>query len=157
MTDVFSADLVAPCGMNCGVCKAYLAYSRKVPYQKGLVSHCSGCLERNKNCAFIKKGCVKIRKNQLRFCYQCPDMPCENLSKIDAHYQARYGMSMIQNQKDIRDKGMDAFLKTQAQRYRCPNCGDITSVHDGKCYKCNYQAAKPKGTNPKHRWVPNKK
>jgi hypothetical protein len=62
MPEAFTSDLIAPCGMNCGVCKAYLAYSRGVPYQKGHVSHCQGCLVRNKNCAFIKRAAKKLEK-----------------------------------------------------------------------------------------------
>jgi rubrerythrin len=84
-------------------------------------------------------------------------MPCKQLSKLDELYRARYGMSMIENLKMIRDKGMDEFLKSQAEKYRCASCGDIISVHDGKCYACGYQAEKPKGFNPKLRWVPNRK
>jgi len=155
-------ELIAPCGMNCGICKAYLAYSRNVPYKKGEVSHCTGCRARNKNCAFIKRNCEKIRKNQIASCHQCADMPCSNLAKIDAHYSARYGMSMVENLKTIRDKGMDAFLKSQAEKHRCPRCGDVVSVHDGKCYACGYQGDKPvkrvgKAQWNKARWTPNPK
>jgi hypothetical protein len=162
MNPVFTADLIAPCGMNCGICKAYLAYSRGVPQQKGKVTHCSGCLARNKNCAFIKRSCEKIRKQQLRFCHQCADMPCKRLAKLDEHYRQRYCMSMVENQKMIRQKGIDEFLKNQAERYRCPSRGDVISVHDGKCYRCGFQVQKPiekvgKNRWDKSRWVPNPK
>ena len=157
MNKVFAPDLIAPCGMNCGICKAYLAYSRGIPYKKGEVSHCTGCLARNKICAFIKRDCEKIRKKQIRFCYECAQMPCKELAKIDSYYIARYGMSMVKNLNVIREEGMDAFLKEQVEKYRCPNCGDVVSVHDGKCYACSYQTEKPKGSDPKWRWVPNRK
>jgi hypothetical protein len=158
----FTPDLVAPCGMNCGICKSYLAYSHGVPKKKGSVSHCSGCIARNKTCAFIKRDCEKLRKGQVRFCHQCPDMPCTKLAKLDAHYSARYSMSMIENQNFIREKGMEEFLKSQAEKYRCPNCGDIVSVHDGKCYACGYQGEKPikkvgKAQWDKARWQPDPK
>ncbi len=91
--------------MNCGICKAYLAYSRGVPYKKGEISHCTGCLVRNKNCAFIKRDCEKVGKKHIRFCYECAGMPCKNLSKIDDYYKARFGMSMVENQKVMREKG----------------------------------------------------
>lgn len=157
MAKTLTSDLIAPCGMNCGVCKAYLAYSRGVPYKKGEVTHCTGCLVRNKNCAFIRRECRKLRKKQIRFCYECVNMPCKQLVKLNKLYRARYGMSMIENLKMIRDKGMGEFLKSQSYKYRCPSCGDIISVHDGKCYACGYQADKPKGFIPKRRWVPNRK
>ncbi len=163
MTDTrFSADLVAPCGMNCGICKSYLAYSRNVPYKKGEIYHCKGCIERNKNCAFIKRDCEKIRKKQIRFCHECPEMPCKNLAKIDSHYSARYGMSMVENLEMIQKKGMNSFLLDEEEKYRCPSCGDLISVHDGKCYKCGFQREKPikkvdKSKLDKARWVPNPK
>jgi hypothetical protein len=148
--------------MNCGVCKSYLAYSRGVPRKKGEVTHCSGCISRDKNCAFIKRDCPKKVGKQLRFCYECPDMPCKKLAKIDEHYSTRYSMSMIENLNEIKDKGIDAFLESQAQKYRCPSCGDIVSVHDSKCYACGYQGEAPikkvgKSQWDKARWVPNKK
>jgi hypothetical protein len=157
MAEAFTPELIAPCGMNCGICKAYLAYSRGVPYKKGKVTHCTGCLVRNKNCAFVKRDCEQLRKKHICFCYECADMPCKALANIDAYYSARYGMSMIENQRMIQEEGMDVFLKRQAEKYRCPSCRDIISVHDGKCYACGYQADKPKGPNPKQRWVPNRK
>jgi hypothetical protein len=157
MVRTFTPEMIAPCGMNCGICKSYLAYSRGVPYKKGEVSHCIGCLVRNKKCAFIKRDCEKIRKKQIRFCYQCADMPCKQLAKLDELYSARYGMSMVENQNMMRENGMLGFLQSQAEKYRCPSCGDIISVHDRKCYACEYQADKPKGYNPKLRWIPNRK
>lgn len=84
-------------------------------------------------------------------------MPCKSLAKIDEHYRARYGMSMVENLKTIREQGMENFLKNQAEKYRCPKCGDVVSVHDGKCYACGFQGEKPKGHYVKKRWVPNRK
>jgi hypothetical protein len=158
----FTAEQIAPCGMNCGICKAYLAYSHGVPTKKGQVTHCLGCLVRNKNCAFIKRNCEKIRKQQIRFCYECADMPCKRLAHLDEHYRERYSMSMIENQKIIHDKGMDEFLKSQAEKYRCSNCDDVVSVHNGKCYACGYQGEKPirkvgKARWDRARWVPDGK
>jgi hypothetical protein len=149
MANPFTADLVAPCGMNCGVCKAYLAHSRGVPYKKGEVSHCPGCLVRNKNCTFIKKGCEKLRKKQIRFCYECADMPCKQLFKLDEHYHTRYGMSMVENQIMMKKKGMGEFLRSQIEKYKCPICGDVLSVHDRRCYSCGYQLEKQKDSNIK--------
>ena len=162
MEDKLTSDLIAPCGINCGICKCYLAYSRGVPYQKGKVSHCSGCIARNKTCAFIKRDCEKLRKKQIRFCYECTDMPCRKLAHLDDHYRARYGMSMLENQKMIKEKGMGAFLKSQAEKYACTSCGDLVSVHDGKCYVCGYQREKPvkkvgKAQWDKARWIPDRK
>lgn len=152
----FTPELIGPCGMNCGLCKSYLAYSRGVPAKKGEVSHCSGCRARNKNCAFVKRDCPRKVGKQLDSCMECPDMPCERLAKLDENYRIRYGAGFVENLKMIKEKGMEEFLKSQAERYKCPKCGDILSIHDGKCYACGYQGPKPQTSDPKYRWKPNK-
>jgi hypothetical protein len=131
----FTPELIAPCGMNCGICKAYLAYSRGVPAQRGKVTHCSGCLPRNKNC-YIKRGCKNLRQNVFKFCFECEQMPCKNLDRLDRRYRSRYNMSMVENLKEIQTRGIEIFLKNQEAKYKCPRCSDVVSVHDGKCYSC---------------------
>jgi len=139
--DKFTAELIAPCGMNCGVCKAYLAYSRGIPAKRGSVTHCPGCLPRKKNC-YIKRGCAKLSKNKIIFCYECGQMPCANLDRLDRRYRERYGMSMVGNLRELKQNGMQSFITAQSTKYKCPACGDVISVHDGKCYACNYVAKK---------------
>ncbi len=141
-TGKFTPDLVAPCGMNCGVCRAYLAYSRGVPRKRGSVTHCSGCLPRKKNC-FIKRGCAQLSKNKVRFCYECEKMPCANVDRVDRRYRARYDTSLVGNLREIEENGMQAFLEAQTARFKCPACGDIVSVHDGKCYTCQHVTKQP--------------
>jgi len=65
-------------------------------------------------------------------------MPCEKLAHLDKRYRERYGMSMVENLKQLKTKGMDEFLKSQTEKYTCPNCGDVICVHNAKCYSCNY-------------------
>ena len=137
----FIKELIAPCGMNCGICKAYLAFTHNVPRQRGKVTHCIGCRPRAKNC-YIKRGCPKLRKNHIQSCQECGEMPCKHLAHLDKRYRERYGMSMVENIKELKAEGMEEFLKNQQEKYRCPNCGDPVCVHDGKCYNCGY--TKPK-------------
>ena len=66
-------------------------------------------------------------------------MPCAHLNRLDKRYRERYHMSMVENLKLIEAKGMDAFLKSQVEKYTCPSCGDVLCVHDGKCYACGYK------------------
>jgi hypothetical protein len=161
-TDKLTPELIAPCGMNCGICKSYLAFSRGVPKANGKVSHCSGCRVRGKNCAFIKRNCPRKAGKNPKSCLECADMPCRGLNHLDQHYRARYDMSMVENLKEIKEKGMTEFLKNQQAKYRCPSCGDVVSVHDGKCYACGYQGEKPikkvgRARWDKARWVPDRK
>ncbi len=133
----FKSELVAPCGMNCGICKAYLAYTHDFPRQRGKVTHCAGCLPRAKNC-YVIRGCPRLRKHEIQSCSQCDTMPCKHLAHLDKRYRERYEMSMVININELKTKGLDAFLEDQELKYRCPNCGDIICVHDRKCYSCGF-------------------
>lgn len=128
-------ELVAPCGMDCNVCKAYLAFSRGIPKQRGKISHCSGCRPRQKNC-YVKRGCKKLRLGEAKFCYECADLPCRSISRLEKRYTERYATSFVANLGMIREQGMEKFLETEAKRFRCPSCSDLVSVHDGKCCSC---------------------
>ena len=134
-SEKFTPELIAPCGMNCGICKSYLAYSRGIPRERGKVTHCAGCLPRGKDC-FIKRGCRNPSKSTMRFCFECDQMPCENLDRVDRRYRKRYAMSMVENLEQIKTQGVEDFLKSQEAKYKCPACGDVVSVHDRKCYSC---------------------
>ena len=57
MTEVFDQDLIATCGMNCGICVSYFGYAMDGNKRK---LTCIGCRPRDKNCAFVKKRCEKL-------------------------------------------------------------------------------------------------
>ncbi|MCW4005908.1 MAG: DUF3795 domain-containing protein [Candidatus Bathyarchaeota archaeon] len=133
----FTPELIAPCGMNCGLCVRYLPYACGLSKEQAKRGQCVGCRARGKNCAFIKRNCKKVGTQQIQFCYECDEMPCEKLKRLDKGYQKRYSMSMIANLTTIRDKGMQEFLKKQQAKYRCPNCGGTICIHNQKCYSCN--------------------
>jgi hypothetical protein len=138
VNSIFLPELVAPCGMNCTICRAYIAYTRGIPRVRGKISYCAGCIPRSKNC-YIKRGCKKLTNHQIRSCNECDTMPCKNLTHLDNRYKERYDMSMIENLKKIREKGIIEFLKSQTEKYTCQNCGDVISVHDAKCLGCGYK------------------
>ena len=130
-------ELIAPCGMDCGVCSAYLAYAHGLPKKKGKISHCPGCRPRNKACAFIKRDCDLLKNDKIEFCFSCPVFPCRNLTYIDARYKTKYGMSFIENLNYIKKNGLEKFLKKQKKTYGCPRCGDLVCIHNRKCYRCD--------------------
>lgn len=130
----FKEELIAPCGVNCGVCSAYLSFSRNISKKK--VHHCIGCRPREKNCAFLKKRCPHGLGKKINFCYQCPDFPCRSLETLDTRYREKYGMSMIENLRFIKRNGVKKFLKEQVKNHSCPKCGGAISVHNKVCFDC---------------------
>ena len=137
-------ELVAPCGMNCNVCAAYLAVTHDVK-SKGLrMMYCIGCRPRNKPCAFLKKRCDRLRNGNVNYCYECPTFPCDGLSAIDKRYRTQFRMSEIENLRLIRDEGIEAFLKAEERKWKCPKCGGVMSCHNGLCFSCDLDTLRKK-------------
>lgn len=70
-------------------------------------------------------------------------MPCANLDRVDRRYRKRYDVSLVGNLGELERNGMKGFIEAQGAKYKCPACGDVICVHDGKCYVCNYVAVQP--------------
>lgn len=124
------AQLIAPCGMNCYICMAYLRKKNK----------CPGCrIEANKPVTRVIckiKTCETLTENKLAFCFECENVPCKNLKHLDKRYRTRYNMSMIENLENIQKIGIEEFLKNEKIRWTCPECGGTVCVHKGYCYDC---------------------
>jgi len=131
-------QLIGPCGMNCNVCSAYLAYTHAIPKARGRISHCRGCGPQGKSCAYLKKWCDPLRKNEIRFCFECNDFPCHRLKHIDERYRNTYGISFIENLKFIQANGVSGFTRAQERQFGCDRCrADVLSVHNDKCFSCD--------------------
>jgi len=124
-------ELIATCGMNCRLCRAY---SRdKKP--------CPGCGSddsyKPKSCVACQiKNCEKIANAEAPYCFNCDSFSCTRLKNLDKRYRTRYGMSMIDNLENIRKYGLEHFLATETERWTCPQCGAILCVHDASCLSC---------------------
>lgn len=130
-TESITSKLIAPCGMNCGICMAYLREK----------NHCPGCRFFNakepisiakckiKNCEFIKSA-------EIKFCFECKVYPCARLKNLDKRYRNKYGMSMIENLENINKLGIREFVKNERVRWACSKCGGTINVHRWKCFNC---------------------
>ena len=134
---MIDANLIAPCGMNCSRCSAYLAFLNKIPKQRGQIFQCIGCRPRNKQCAYLKGQCELLTANKIQFCFACGRYPCDRLRKFDQRYRRSYGVSPIQNLETIRKKGVKSFLRQQTRAHGCPTCGGMISIHNKKCFACD--------------------
>ncbi|NVM37427.1 MAG: DUF3795 domain-containing protein, partial [Candidatus Lokiarchaeota archaeon] len=119
-------NLAAPCGIYCGACRQYLLWKKDLLEERGYKIGCKGCRIRNKNCAFIRRDCLALRKKELEFCYECENFPCQKLQKLNAYYHEKYSVNMVNNLKKIEEIGVEKWLKEQEEFYTCPNCsGEI--------------------------------
>ena len=126
-------ELIAPCGMNCGICMAFLR-------EKNRCLSCRGP-DDGKAVSVLRckiRTCEFFQKNNRKFCFECDEFPCKNLKHLDKRYRTKYAMSMVENLTDVKDKGVEIFLENQERKYKCPKCGGVISVHRRKCYTCGY-------------------
>ncbi|HEY4785568.1 MAG TPA: DUF3795 domain-containing protein [Bacteroidales bacterium] len=124
-------QLVAPCGINCRVCLAYLREKNKCSGCRAIgdfkVKHCNAC--RIKNCEYLP---VK----ELNFCYDCTKYPCAKMKQLDKRYRTKYKMSVIGNLSLIKDSGLVYFTQVETEKWKCKACGGVICVHRGYCLSC---------------------
>lgn len=143
-------ELISPCGMNCALCSSYLSMKNDLKAKGIRMPYCTGCKPRNKNCAFLKKKCSKLSGKEVTFCFECINFPCDRLKKIDQRYNERYRMSMIDNLRFIKEKGIETFLKNQEKHWKCKTCGGMVCCHNGICYNCELDKLRKR--EQKFRW-----
>jgi hypothetical protein len=143
--------LIAPCGMNCALCSAYLAREYDLKKQGISRGYCEGCRPRGKNCAFMKQSCERLGNGLVKYCYECTEYPCRRLRHLDKRYRTNYRMSMIENLEFIREHGIRKFIKKDEEKWRCPSCGGTISCHGGLCFQCQVSQLKEKKKN-RYKW-----
>jgi hypothetical protein len=141
--------LIAPCGMNCGVCSRYLASKHDLKSRGIMKTSCAGCLPQGRGCHY-KRQCDRLGKGLVRFCYECAEFPCRRLKTLDKRYRTFYHKSMIENLEYIRDSGIQDFLTREAAKWRCPDCGGVICCHNGVCFSCGPE--KLRGRKTVYRW-----
>ncbi len=136
--------IIAPCGMNCGICSGYLALTYNVKQKNIKIPYCAGCRIRDKKCAFLKKQCDKLLNNKIKYCFECEDFPCKNLQGIDKRYKTYFRMSMIENLENIKKEGIKKFLIEQKKKWACKKCGGTICCHNGICFNCDLDILRKK-------------
>jgi hypothetical protein len=123
--------LIAPCGMNCGLCKFYLQGNEK----------CPGCRiestikpERSLKCSI--KNCEHLAGTESGFCYSCSKYPCTRIKRLDKRYRTKYYMSMLDNLNYIAEHGTESFISFEKKQWTCTYCGGTICVHLGYCMTC---------------------
>lgn len=125
-------SLIAPCGMNCGICLGYLREKNKCPGCRKMDGYESSY---GRKC--IIKNCLILKENKMKFCSdKCDKYPCKRLKNLDKRYQTKHGMSMIENLENIKKLGIRTFVKNEKTRWECKKCGTIICVHRDCCLEC---------------------
>lgn len=130
----FDKSLIAPCGMNCGTCLAYLREKNRCPGCRILSVDKAVTVQR---CIITK--CIYLEKTKSKFCYECEKFPCKRMKQLDKRYTTKYRTSFIENLQTIERKGIEYFLDFESKRRTCPNCGSTICVHRNFCLTCKIE------------------
>jgi hypothetical protein len=124
----FRTILIAPCGMDCAICTAFLRKKNR----------CGGCYAPDRKCS---KNCTVFACKMVRgrYHHDCGGFPCQRLKQLDARYRAKYHMSMLENLAAIRKLGIRAFVKSERERWTCKTCGGTIDIHHYRCSVCGKQ------------------
>ena len=125
------SSLLAPCGMNCSICMAYLRDKKRCPGCRFFTGEEPVTIARCKI-----KNCPTLKKSNIKFCYECREFPCDRIRHMDTRYRRRYHMSTIDNLEAIKKAGVRVFITNEKRRWMCPQCGGTICVHRGFCYQC---------------------
>jgi len=133
-TNTIRVTLIAPCGMNCRLCRAYIRDKKA----------CPGCRDgdsfKSKACVSCRiKNCENIAKGRAKYCFSCSSFPCDKLNHLDKRYRTKYGMSMIENLENIRKFGIRNFIRNEKERWTCPECSELICVHKPQCLSCGHK------------------
>lgn len=128
----FEKFMIAPCGMNCGTCIAYLRKKNR----------CPGCRVKSADKAIsvqrcIITKCLYLERTVSKFCYECEKYPCKRMKQLDKRYRTKYGTSFIENLSMIKENGIEEFLDFESRRRTCLECGSTLSVHRNSCLVCS--------------------
>ena len=124
--------LFASCGMNCLVC--YVHLKKKKP--------CNGCLgneiDKPDRCKTCKIKVCAITKGH-KYCFECSDFPCKEIVNMEKSYNKRYAASLLENAGYVKENGIEKFMAKEQEKWKCPKCEGVISLHDGVCSECGEQ------------------
>ncbi len=133
ITNLTDQMLVAPCGINCRLCYAYVREK----------NHCPGCRGddslKMKSCLACKiKNCERFIEGKFQYCFECDEFPCERVKHLDKRYRTKYGTSVIYNLNIIKNNGINDFVISDQDKWTCPECGMMLCMHKPECFSCGF-------------------
>ena len=141
---MINQELLAPCGLYCGVCGIYCASeSGDQPLKEKLAKaygdtpdkiNCKGCRSDSVYwyCAVCGiKSCV-IEKGYLG-CHQCDSFPCDKIENFPVPEGKKNILRAIPLWREL---GTEAFVKGEEKLFSCDNCGTQLFRGARKCRQC---------------------
>jgi len=141
-------ELLAPCGLYCGVCSIYIAHrdnnlkfkKRLLPIYKAFAKDvddiaCTGCL--SDGIVFpVCQSCPIKKCSQdkgINGCHQCEDFPCKFIENFPIQVGKKVILRAIPTWREL---GTEKWVEEEEKRYHCPDCGNVLFRGARRCNKC---------------------
>ncbi len=122
--------LVAPCGIDCGICELHICKDNPQLFDYLLANGipeekipCKGCREIEGDCPALVKKCPTykcISEKRISFCFECDEFPCTKLQPTADRAETLPHNMKVYNLCSIERDGLDVFVENSndiKQRY----------------------------------------
>jgi len=139
-----NSELLAPCGLYCGVCGVYVATRDDNQKLKGKLAKaygveldqvaCRGCLSGEifvycRTCGI--RACVMEKGYD--GCHECHEFPCKLIDDFPIPVGKRVILRSVPERKRL---GTEKWVKEEEKRYICPHCGGRLFRGARRCANC---------------------
>ena len=137
-------ELLAPCGLYCGVCAIMIAHrdnNQKLKERLAPVYgvspeeiRCQGCLS-SEVFAYCTTCPIKACTQQKGYegCHQCNEYPCEHIRNFPVPVGQKVIMRAVPQRRDM---GTEKWVEDEEKRHQCPNCGNHLFRGAKRCNLC---------------------
>jgi hypothetical protein len=137
-------DLLAPCGLYCGVCGIHIAHrddntkfkERLAPLYGVEVKdiQCNGC-QSDEPFTYCRACAIKscTREKGYEGCHQCAEFPCQHIEGFPFEVGKRVMLRAI---PQWREMGTEQWVAAEEKRYHCPECGTALFRGAKRCREC---------------------
>ena len=159
--EIRNRNLMAPCGLYCGVCGVYIATRDRNEKFKAVMGNlygtkpeeteCLGCMqpEPQETLYLYCKSCdIRncIQKKGYYSCHQCPEWPCGLIENFGLATGARVMKQTIPLWREKvaqlgDEEGSAAWARAVCERYHCPMCGKPLFRGAQRCRACKAPVA----------------
>lgn len=118
-------NLVAPCGIDCGICELYTCKDDSQLYDRLIANGipmdkipCEGCRSSLGNCPVIQETChtyTCVQKKNVDFCSDCDEFPCVYLHPSADRANVLPHNLKVYNLCKIKNEGLNHFIQQSAE------------------------------------------
>lgn len=159
--EIRDTNLMAPCGLYCGVCGVYIATRDNNAKFKAVLgtlygsrpedTECRGCMQPDpaeKLYGYCTMCSIRdcVRAKGFYSCHQCLEWPCDQVRNFGLATGRRVMMQTIPVWREKvamhgHEEGSVEWARSVCERYHCPDCGSPLFRGAQKCRACGRAVA----------------